>query len=173
MVVVALIEQPDLFGGLHTVDGPAHAVGRATTSTCMHTVAANAVRCGYVLVGASERVYVRTIGDEVARVPRFEEDAVHQLLRRRWLTTGATHPLTCGAASLTGVALLVPRQTRAAVARWERLQRPPSWPHHRTPPQTPDDPTRTREPVGSSDSTPREGGAVDGHPLLLRLPPTT
>ena len=70
----------------------------------MHTVAANAVRCGYLIVGANERVYTRTTegGDEVARVPRFEEDAVHQLLRRRWLTLGATHRITCGAASLIG-----------------------------------------------------------------------
>ena len=63
------------------------------------TVAANAVRCGYLLVGASERVYTRTDADDrVARVPRYEDDAVHQLLRRRWLTLGATHRVTCGAA---------------------------------------------------------------------------
>jgi hypothetical protein len=58
----------------------------------------------------------------------YEEDAVHQLLRRHWLTTGATHAVTCGAASPTGVALLVPKQTRDAVVRWERRPRPPSWP---------------------------------------------
>ena len=51
----------------------------------MVTVAANAVRCGYLLVGAAERVYARAdTDDHVARVPRYEEDAVHQLLRRRW-----------------------------------------------------------------------------------------
>ena len=141
MVVVAVIEQPDLFGGLHLVgDGPA---GRRESNDVdlIHTVAANAVRCGYLLVGASERVYTRTTGDEVARVPRYEEDAVHQLLRRRWLTTGAHHHVTCGAASMTGVALLVPKQTREAVTRWERRQRPPSWP--RTPdPGRPDQDTR-------------------------------
>ena len=94
----------------------------------MVTVAANAVRCGYLLVGASERVYTRTSGDEVTRVPRIEEDAVHQLLRRRWLTLGATHHATCGAAQLVGTAVLVPKSTRDRIARWERLQRPPSWP---------------------------------------------
>ena len=133
MVVVAVTELPDLFGGLHPVaDRP---TGRRETNDVdlIHTVAANAVRCGYVLVGSSERVYARTTGDEVVRVPRYEEDAVHQLLRRRWLTTGAPHALTCGAASLTGVALLVPKQTRAAVARWDHLQRPPSWPGAHTP----------------------------------------
>ena len=84
--------------------------GESNDVDLMHTVAANAVRCGYLLVGANERVYTRTTegGDEVARVPRFEEDAVHQLLRRRWLTLGATHRITCGAASLIGTTVLVP-----------------------------------------------------------------
>src|SRR5690349_24166048 len=99
----------------------------------MVTVAANAVRCGYLLVGAAERVYARTDADDrVARVPRYEEDAVHQLLRRRWLTLGAAHRVICGAAHLIGTALLVPKATRDRIARWEWLQRPPSWPdqHH-------------------------------------------
>ena len=129
--------QPDLFGGLHPVHDdrpPAHR--ESNDLDLLHTVAGNAIRCGYVLVGASERVYARTSGDEIARVPRYEEDAVHQLLRRRWLTTGAHHALTCGAASLTGVALLVPRHTRTAVARWEQRQRPPSWPRQQN--TTPD-----------------------------------
>jgi hypothetical protein len=136
LVVGAVTRQPDLFGGVHTVDDQPHASREINDVDLIHTVAANAIRCGYVLVGAAERVYVRTVGDEVARVPRYEEDAVHQLLRRRWLTTGASHALTCGAASLTGIALLVPKQTRAAVARWNHLQRPPSWPQQ--PATTPD-----------------------------------
>ena len=38
----------------------------------MVTVAANAVRCGYLLVGTAERVYARTdTDDHVARVPRL------------------------------------------------------------------------------------------------------
>ena len=97
----------------------------------MHTVAANAVRCGYVLVGNAQRVYARVTdhdGDAVQRVPRYEEDAVHQLLRRRWLTTGSQHRVTCGAASLAGAAVLVPKDTRARIERWQRLQRPPTWP---------------------------------------------
>ena len=121
-------QQPDLFGGLHPIEQPPAGRRESNDVDLMHTVAANAIRCGYVLVGASDRVYARTSGDEVVRVPRYEEDAVHQLLRRRWLTTGAARPVTCGAASLTGTALLVPRHTRAAVARWTHLQRPPSWP---------------------------------------------
>jgi hypothetical protein len=115
--------------------GPAGRRGESNDVDLMHTVAANAMRCGYLLVGANERVYTRTAegGDDVARVPRFEEDAVHQLLRRRWLTLGATHRITCGAASLVGTTVLVPKDTRTRVARWAHLQRPPSWP---TPPAT-------------------------------------
>jgi hypothetical protein len=95
----------------------------------MVTVAANAVRCGYLLVGTAERVYARVDADEhVARVPRYEEDAVHQLLRRRWLAPGSAHRVICGAAHLVGTAVLVPKATRDRIARWERLQRPPSWP---------------------------------------------
>jgi hypothetical protein len=100
----------------------------------MHTVAANAIRCGYVLVGNSERVYARTSDrDDVARVPRYEEDAVHQLLRRRWLTRGQDHHVTCGAASLTGASVLVPQQTRSRLTRWQQFQRPASWPRTRDP----------------------------------------
>ena len=125
--------QLDLFG--HPVTPPV-IPGRRPPSRIesndvdlMVTVAANAVRCGYLLVGTAERVYARTdAADRVARVPRYEEDAVHQLLRRRWLTLGATHHATCGAAQLVGTAVLVPKSTRDRIARWERLQRPPSWP---------------------------------------------
>ena len=83
--------------------GPSGRVSRIESNDVdlMVTVAANAVRCGYLLVGTAERVYARTDADDrVARVPRYEEDAVHQLLRRRWLTLGATHRVTCGAAHL-------------------------------------------------------------------------
>jgi hypothetical protein len=156
LVVVAVTDQPDLFGGLHAVDDRRPTRPETNDADLIHTVAANAIRCGYVLVGTSERVYARTTGDEVVRVPRYEEDAVHQLLARRWLTTGAPHALTCGAASLTGVALLVPRQTRAAVARWDHLQRPPSWPK----------PTKP----GRPDQDPRAGRVVrlDNHPRRRR-----
>jgi hypothetical protein len=55
---------------------PAPDQGRAVSTVesndidLMHTVTANAIRCGYVLVGTSERVYARTSDrDDVARVP--------------------------------------------------------------------------------------------------------
>ena len=128
--------QLDLLGHPTTPSGPSVILGQRAPSRIesndvdlMVTVAANAVRCGYLLVGTAERVYARTDADDrVARVPRYEEDAVHQLLRRRWLTLGAPHHVTCGAAHLVGTAVLVPKATRDRIARWERLQRPPSWP---------------------------------------------
>ena len=130
----------------------------------MVTVAANAARCGYLLVGAAERVYARTDADDrVARVPRYEEDAVHQLLRRRWLTLGATHRVTCGAAQLVGTAVLVPKATRERIERWNRLHRPPSWPdQHRR---------RTRHPTPPGSRRPvSRVRAVPGHRPRPRLP---
>jgi hypothetical protein len=125
--------QLDLFGQPAAAVPAPRPVSRIESNDVdlMHTVAANAARCGYLLVGTSQRVYTRAPDrhpDEVARVPRYEEEAVHQLLRRRWLTLGSQHAATCGAASLTGTAVLVPRDTRARIERWQRLQRPPSWP---------------------------------------------
>ena len=60
-------QQPDLFGGLHAV--PDQPTGHRETNDVdlIHAVAANAIRCGYVLVGTSERVYARSTGDEVVR----------------------------------------------------------------------------------------------------------
>jgi len=143
VVVVAVTDQLDLFGG-PAVSVPQQRVSRVESNDVdlMHTVAGNAVRCGYLLVGNSERVYTRVEGrdGEVQRVPRYEEDAVHQLLRRRWLTVGSQHSVTCGAASLSGAAVLVPKETRSRVERWARLQRPSSWP-------------RTTDPDGPAVST--------------------
>ena len=108
LVVEPVTRHPDtddrqlgLFGGTNTTgqdrrqSGPDRQAGMGGESNdvdLMHTIAANAVRCGYLLVGANQRVYTRVVdgGDEVARVPPYEEDAVHQLLRRRWLTLGTS-----------------------------------------------------------------------------------
>jgi hypothetical protein len=124
-------QQTDLFGNPVTTLPRSSGRGRADSNDIdlMHTIAGNAVRCGYLLVGAGERVYTRTDHHhEVARVPQYEDDAVHQLLRRHWLTRGTQHRISCGAASLLGTAMLVPKTTREQITRWERLQRPSSWP---------------------------------------------
>lgn len=124
-------DQLDLFGNpTPTSTGDVVSLVESNDIDLMHTVAGNAIRCGYLLVGASERVYAHDSDsrDDVVRVPRFEEDAVHQLLRRRWLTRGGPRHVICGAAALTGTTVLVPKETRSRVHRWQHLQRPPSWP---------------------------------------------
>jgi hypothetical protein len=95
------------------------------------TVAANAIHCGYLLAGPSERVYARDSDqpEEVVRVPRYEDDAVHQLLYRRWLSRGTPRHVTCGAVALFATTVLVPKDTRHWVARWQHRQRPPNLPH--------------------------------------------
>jgi len=132
--------QLDLFG--NPTDTPTTSETSTTTQTpvietndidLIHHIAGNATRGLYLLVGTSERVYARADGPDshdVVRVPRYEEDAVHQLLRRRLLTLGGTHHVTCGAASLTATAVLAPKSTRSLVTRWEHLQRPTSWTTH-------------------------------------------
>ena len=132
----------------------------------MVTVAANAVRCGYLLVGAAERVYARTdADDQVARVPRYEEDAVHQLLRRRWLTLGAAHRVTCGAAHLSAPPCSSRRPPADRIARWDRLQRPPSWPDQHHHPDPGDGPTRRPEHRGRGRArSTTTGGPDDHHP---------
>lgn len=129
--------QLDLFGG-PAVPAPrepdlptAPARGETNDVDLIRHVAGNGARGLYLLVGASERVYAHADGPDttdVVRVPRYEEAAVHQLIRRGWLTVGSgTHRVTCGAAHLVGTAVLAPRSTRAQVERWEHLARPTNW----------------------------------------------
>ena len=87
----------------------------------MYTVAGNALRCGYLLAGATERVYARDQPHTVTRVPGWEDDAVHQLLDRRWLTRGSTQPAICGSVRLTGTTVLVPPATRNRVHHQRHL----------------------------------------------------
>jgi hypothetical protein len=123
--------QLGLFGGPGwEPDPPARPVSHIESNNVelMHTVAGNADRAGYLVAGRAERVYARDPDrhGRAVRVPRWEEDAVHQLLRRRWLALGGTYRFVCGAAELTGTTVLVPRETRARVDRWQQLQRPPA-----------------------------------------------
>lgn len=130
--------QLDLFGNASPADpspSPSSGSGRrggpeTNDVDLVRHVAGNATRGLYLLVGRGERVYARADGpdsDHVVRVPRYEEDAVHQLLARSWLSRGGTHPVRCGAASLQGTAALAPKATRTRVARWEHLARPANW----------------------------------------------
>lgn len=110
--------------------------GETNDMDLIRHIAGNAIRGTYVVVGHADRVYARADGPEspdVVRVPRYEEDAVHQLIRRGLLNLNARCEATCGAASLTGTTVTAPKRTRALIARWESLQRPTNWiaPDHR------------------------------------------
>ena len=117
-------QQPAADGRQGTSQHPAgrHRSGRVESNDVelMYTVAGNAMRCGYLLAGPSERVYARDSDPltTVVPVPRWEDDAVHQLLGRRWLTRGSLRKVTCGAAHMSATTVLVPPATRARVNRW-------------------------------------------------------
>jgi hypothetical protein len=114
-------------GQIGLFGGPGHEPDLSNNVELMHTIAGNADRAGYLLAGPSERVYARDPDRNGCgvRVPRWEEDAVHQLLRRRWLYRGSSYPFSCGAAALTGTTVHTTRDTRARVARWEQINRAP------------------------------------------------
>lgn len=116
---------------VHTQRQTSTGSGETNDMDLIAAVAGNASRGLYVLVGPNERVYIRTDGPngrDVARVPRYEEAAVHQLLNRGWLKPGGrTKDLACGAATFTATAVNCPQSTRARVHRWAALQRPTTW----------------------------------------------
>lgn len=101
---------------------------------------------GYVVVGASERVFLRDPAQpgHVVTVPRYEADAVGQMLDAGHLKTGGTHHVTYGTTDGPARSLLVPAATRALVNRWAVL-RHVSTPHR--PPTTPQQPAADMRPV--------------------------
>ena len=106
--------------------------GETNDMELIHTVVTTAMRGLYVTAGVTERAYALTDGPDgetVARLPRFEEDTVHQLLARGWLRvgTGSKH-VRCGASRFAAAKLLVPKHARTAVTRWSSLARPTTWP---------------------------------------------
>jgi len=88
--------QGALFGGQQPIPTPRQpAETRPATNDMdlIETVIRLAREPGYVLIGATDRVYRRRVGsnEEVERVPGYEADAVHQLLARGLLSTGGAH----------------------------------------------------------------------------------
>jgi hypothetical protein len=90
---------------------------------------------GYVLIGPAERVFTRDPARKgvVEAVPKYEQDAVAQLLASGHLRIGGTHHVTYGDRNGPASAVLVPRATRQLADRWARL-RPPADPITRTRP---------------------------------------
>jgi hypothetical protein len=78
---------------------------------------------GYVVIGVGERVYLRDPSRKgfVAAVPRYEPDAVAQLLNSGHLKIGGTHVVSDGRREGPARSVLVPGATKAMLARWAAL----------------------------------------------------
>ncbi len=76
---------------------------------------------GYVLVGPAERVYHQVAPKVIESAPRYEAEAVHQLLSAKWLTKGGTHIYTCHGYEGPGNSVLVPKATKAKARKWRAL----------------------------------------------------
>lgn len=102
---------------------------------------------GYVVVGASERVFLRDAArpGHVVPVPRYESDAVGQMLDAGHLKTGGTHHVTYGSTDGPARSLLVPAATRAMVNRWAALHHVPA--PRRPPTTTPTQAAASTRPV--------------------------
>ena len=79
---------------------------------------------GYVVVGPSERVFLRdppAARASSSSVPRYEADTVAQLLDSGHLRLGGTHVVSDGRQEGPARSVLVTTATRAMVARWAAL----------------------------------------------------
>jgi hypothetical protein len=78
---------------------------------------------GYVVIGVAERVYLRDPSRKgvVTAVPRYEADAVAQLLHSGHLKIGGAHVVSDGRREGPARSVLVPAATKAMVARWAAL----------------------------------------------------
>lgn len=76
---------------------------------------------GYVLVGPSERLYRLVAPKTIEAAPRFEEEAVHQLLTAQWLRKGGVHVYTHHGEEGPGNSVLVPKSTKAKARQWRSL----------------------------------------------------
>jgi hypothetical protein len=112
----------DLFGNpLDAGDGPRPPRVPLNDMSLIEKVLQIAETTGYVLVGASERVYHLVGRGQIEIAPLHEADAVHQLLDAQWLTKGATHTYTCRGDTGPGNSVLVPRSTKFKSSHWRAL----------------------------------------------------
>lgn len=84
---------------------------------------------GYFVIGPTEKVYRRdaTRKDAIERVPRYEEDTVHQLIAQKLFRIGGSHEVTYGPYSGRANSVLVNKKTAAMARRWRSYKRPASW----------------------------------------------
>jgi len=112
----------DLFG--NPVDEPV-TTGPAAPSindmNLIEKVLQVAENTGYVLVGPSERLYRLVDAKTIEVAPRFEEEAVHQLLTTKWLMKGGVHVYTHHGEEGPGNSVLVPKSTKVKARQWRSL----------------------------------------------------
>ena len=122
--------QTGLWGRQETLPAPttrttARSAGRGAVNDLdlVASVVASAQDPGYVVIGASERVFLRDPSRKgfVTTVPRYEADTVAQLLDHGQLRLGGTHVVSDGRHEGPARSVLVPTATRAMVARWAAL----------------------------------------------------
>jgi len=82
---------------------------------------------GYVLIGPADKPFVREPGTkhDVNPVPRYEAEAIAQMLDAGHLRIGGHHHVTDGRREGPAHSVLVPAVTRSMVARWAALHRLP------------------------------------------------
>ena len=83
---------------------------------------------GYVVIGASERIFLRdaTRPDHVNPVPRYEADTIGQMLDAGHLKVGGHHHVHHDKSEGPARSVLVPTATRAMGTRWAALRRVPA-----------------------------------------------
>jgi hypothetical protein len=116
----------DLFGNAVEGQGGRNKSKSGATNDMgrIESILRTAMEDGFALIGSSRRVY-RLVGkDQIEKVPRHVEDAVHQLIAAKWLEEGGTHRYRQGAHSEPGKSVLVPRKSKDAAHRWRALKKP-------------------------------------------------
>src|SRR3954454_21782497 len=90
--------QGGLWGRAETLPTPGPARAAVNDLDLIESVIRTATDPGYVVLGPSERVYVREAGTkgDVHRAPSYEAAAVAQLLDSRHLSIGGTHTVQDG-----------------------------------------------------------------------------
>ena len=118
----------DLFGRFARQTPKPRPAGRVESNDMdlVQSVIRTAVTDGYALVGPSRHAYRRLDAHEIERVPAYESEMVHQLLRRGMFTEGGTHVFTHGGQEGSGRSVLVPKSTKTTAARWANLARIPT-----------------------------------------------
>jgi len=123
--------RPAAQGGLWGRQQPLPHAGGSTTAKrsevndfdLVTSVIRSAEEPGYVVIGVGQRVFLRDGARKgfVVSVPRYEADAVAQLLDSGHLRLGGTHVVSDGRHEGPARSVLVTTATRTLLARWAAL----------------------------------------------------